>query len=99
MQYYKIYNDNGEMIAIGTDCGGVEITREEYLLLETEITAKAIMVDAVLEGELDPSEIPNEWREEILRRVEQRRQEEPTVVPEEISADEALGIILGGELP
>ena len=97
MKYYAIYDDGGEMIAIGTDCGGVEITQEEYNIISAEVQAKAVLVEAVLNGEMEPDEIPAEWREEILRRAELRRQWEADAEEQELSAEEALGIILGGD--
>ena len=37
MRYYKITNDEGVLVLIGTGLGGVEITEEEYSALYDEI--------------------------------------------------------------
>ena len=37
MRYYKITNDEGELMLIGTGLGGIEISEEEYNTLSDEI--------------------------------------------------------------
>ena len=37
MRYYKITNDEGELVLIGTGLGGTEITEDEYNALSDEI--------------------------------------------------------------
>ena len=37
MRYYKIINDEGELMLIGTGLGGIEITQEEYEAFSDEI--------------------------------------------------------------
>lgn len=37
MRYYKITNDEGELMLIGTGLGGIEISEEEYNALSDEI--------------------------------------------------------------
>ena len=37
MRYYKITNDEGELMLIGTGLGGIEISEEEYNTLSVEI--------------------------------------------------------------
>lgn len=74
---------------------GVEITEAEYKAALAEIQEKAELVDKFYKGDIELSGIPDEWREEIQQRADERRraeQEEP-----ELSAEEALDIILGGE--
>lgn len=39
MRYFKIYKQDGTLLAIGTGPGGVEITESEYKYLEAEIEA------------------------------------------------------------
>ena len=41
--------------------------------------------------------VPTEWQEEIQRRVDERIKQEGTLEEQDISAEEALDIILGGE--
>ena len=96
MRYFAKYNGN-TLIAIGTGYGGVEITEEEYNRLLTEIRTKAALVDQFYNGEITISDVPTEWQEEIQRRVDERIKQEGTLEEQDISAEEALDIILGGE--
>ena len=98
MRYYAQYNEFGKLTAIGTGYGGVEITEEEYNRLLTEIRTKAALVDQLYNGEITISDIPTEWQEEIQRRVDERIEWEGTLEEQELSAEEALDIILGGEV-
>jgi hypothetical protein len=70
MRYYALYNENNKLVAIGTGYGGVEITKEEYDVLFTEIRIKADLVYKVYNGEATLEDVPMAWREEIKRRVE-----------------------------
>lgn len=97
MRYYAQYNEVGKLIAIGTGCGGVEITEAEYNELLTMIREKASLIDALYNGEITISDVPTEWQEEIQRRVDERIELEGTLEEQDISAEEALNIILGGE--
>ena len=96
MRYYAQYNESGKLIAIGTGPGGVEITEAEYNALLTEIRTKADLVDSLYNGEITISDVPTEWQEEIQRRVEERIATEGEAAEQDISAEEALDIILGG---
>lgn len=98
MRYYAQYNKNGTLIAIGTGYGGVEITEEEYNGLLVEIRVKAELVNRLYNGEIVLSDVPAEWQEEIQRRVNERIEAEGTAEEQELSAEEALEIILGGEV-
>lgn len=97
MRYYAQYNDNGKLIAIGTGYGGTEITEAEYNTLLAEIREKAALVDKLYSGEITIADVPTEWQEEIQRRVEERIAAEGAAAEQDISAEEALNIILGGE--
>lgn len=96
MRYYAQYNDSGKLIAIGTGYGGVEITEAEYEALLTEIRTKAALVDSLYNGEITIFDVPTEWQEEIQRRVDERIAAEGEAEEQDISAEEALDIILGG---
>lgn len=96
MRHYAQYNDSGKLIAIGTGAGGVEITEAEYNRLLLEIREKALLVDALYLGEITLADVPAEWQEEIQRRVDERIAAEGEAVMQDISAEEALDIILGG---
>ena len=97
MKYYAQYNDSGKLIAIGTGIGGVEITEAEYNALLTEIREKASLVNQLYNGEITIDDVPTEWQEEIQRRVNERIAAEGAAEEQDLSAEEALNIILGGE--
>ena len=97
MRYYKIQNEHGILTAIGTGCGGVEITEAEYNALLSEIREKASLVNRLYSGEITLDEVPADWQEEIQRRVDECIAAEGSAEEQDISAEEALNIILGGE--
>lgn len=97
MRYYAQYNESNKLIAIGTGYGGVEITEDEYNTLLAEIREKASLVDKVYIGEITISDVPTQWQEEIQRRVDEIIESQGTIEEQDIPADEALNIILGGE--
>ena len=97
MRHYAQYNDSGKLIAIGTGNGGTEITEAEYNALLAEIREKAALVEQLYNGEITIDEVPVEWQEEIQRRVDERIAAEGSAEEQDISAEEALNIILGGE--
>lgn len=96
MRYYAQYNDNGKLIAIGTGLGGTEITETEYNALLSEIHEKAAFVNKLYSGEITIDEVPADWQEEIQRRVDERIAAEGTAEEQDIPAEEALNILLGG---
>lgn len=97
MRYYAQYNDSGKLIAIGTGPGGTEITEAEYNALLAEIREKAALVEQLYNGEITIDAVPTEWQEEIQRRVNERIAAEGAAEEQDLSAEEALNIILGGE--
>lgn len=97
MRYYAQYNDSGKLIAIGTGNGGTEITEAEYNALLAEIREKAVLVEQLYNGEITIDDVPTEWQEEIQRRVNERIAAEGAAEEQDLSAEEALDIILGGE--
>ena len=94
--YYAQYNDSGKLIAIGTGYGGTEISEAEYNALLVEIREKADLVDKLYSGEITIDAVPAEWQEEIQRRVDERIAAEGSAEEQDISAEEALDILLGG---
>ena len=96
MRYYAQYNDSGKLIAIGTGPGGTEITESEYNALLSEIREKAALVDKLYSGEITIDEVPADWQAEIQRRVDERIAAEGSAEEQDISAEEALDILLGG---
>ena len=96
MRYYAQYNDSGKLIAIGTGYGGTEITEAEYNRLLAEIREKADLVDKLYSSEITIADVPTDWQEEIQRRVDERIAAEGTAEEQDISAEEALEILLGG---
>jgi hypothetical protein len=99
MRYYKIIDENGKLVAIGIGYDGEEITEEEYNALMVEIEAKADYISKLADGEITAEDVPEEWREEVQAKADAiiKAREEAANQPEEISADEALNILLGGE--
>lgn len=97
MRYYAQY-ENNRLIAIGTGYGGAEITEAEYNDLLSEIRTKASLVDQLYSGAITIADVPTEWQEEIQRRVDERISVEGEADEQELSAEEALDIILGGEV-
>ena len=96
MRYYAQYSDSGKLIAIGTGYGGTEITEAEYNDLLAEIREKAALVDKLYSGEITIDAVPSEWQEEIQRRADERIAAEGEAEEQDISAEEALDILLGG---
>ena len=96
MRHYAQYNDTGKLVAIGTGSGGTEITEAEYNALLSEIREKSALVDKLYGGEITIDEVPADWQEEIQRRVDERVAAEGSAEEQDISAEEALEILLGG---
>ena len=95
MRYYALY-EYGKLIAIGKGSGGTEITESEYNALLAEIREKAALVDKLYSGEITIDAVPTEWQEEIQRRVDERIAAEGIAEEQDIPAEEALAILLGG---
>ena len=96
MRFFKIIQ-NYSVTAIGTGPGGTEITESEYNALLSEICEKAALVEKLYCGEITIDDVPTDWQEEIQRRVNERIAAEGAAEEQDISAEEALDIILGGE--
>ena len=96
MRYYAQYSEDSKLLAIGTGSGGTEITEAEYNALLSEIREKADLVDKLYSGEITIADVPTDWQEEIQRRVDERIAAEGTAEEQDISAEEALDILLGG---
>ena len=95
MRFFKILQ-NYSVTAIGTGPGGTEITEAEYNALLAEIREKAALVNKLYNGEITIDEVPADWQEEIQRRVNERIAAEGTAEEQDIPAEEALNILLGG---
>ena len=96
MRYYIQYTNSGALLAVGTGYGGTEITEAEYNALLSEIREKAALVNQLYSGEITLDEVPADWQEEIQRRVDERIAAEGSAEEQDISAEEALDILLGG---
>ena len=96
VRYYAQYNYKNRLVAIGTGNGGKEITESEYNTLLSEIREKADLVDKLYSGEITIDAVPVDWQEEIQRRVDERIAAEGTAEEQDIPAEEALDILLGG---
>lgn len=97
VRYFARYNASGGLIAIGTGYGGTEITESEYNAFLAEIREKAALVDKLYIGEITIADVPTDWQEEIQHRVDERIAAEGAATEQDIPAEEALNIILGGE--
>ena len=95
MRFYAKY-DHEKLLYIGTGPGGEEITEAEYNSLLAEIREKAAFVNKLYSGEIAIDAVPAAWQEEIQRRVDERIAAEGTAEEQDISAEEALDILLGG---
>ena len=96
MRYYAKYSDDNKLIAIGTGPGGTEITEAEYNTLLSEIREKAAFVNKLYSGEITIDAVPVDWQEEIHHRVDERIAAEGSAEEQDIPAEEALDILLGG---
>lgn len=86
MRYYKMTDTDGNLTAIGTGSGGVEITAEEYAELSAKITHKATLVASLAAGEITETDIREDWREEIVRRAEALNAHDDTYTQEALEA-------------
>lgn len=93
MRYYAQYNENNTLIAIGTGPGGAEITESEYNTLLAEIREKTALVEKLYSGEITIDDVPEDWQEEIQRRVDERIAAEGEAAEQEISGDEFLSMM------
>ena len=96
MRYYAEYDGNGKLIAIGTGDDGVEITEEEYNALLAEIQLKRDYALQVYQNQITLDEVPEEYRADVEEHVNALIEQEEST-GDEISAEEALDIIIGGE--
>lgn len=96
MRYYKICDDTHFIVAIGTGPGGIEITQEEYDTLLSEIREKAAYVEKLYTGEITIDNVPEAWCEDVQANVDALKAADEEAA-KNISAEEALNIILGGE--
>ena len=94
-RYYK-QTDGMYILAVGVGAGGTEITEAEYNTLLSEIREKAALVDKLYSGEITIEDVPTDWQGEIQSRVDERISAEGAAEEQEISAEEALEILLGG---
>ena len=96
VRYYAQYDETNNLIAIGTGDGGVEITDSEYNNLLTIIQEKSKLVDQLYNCEITIDDVPADWQEDIQRRVDERIAAEGLAEDQDIPAEEALDILLGG---
>lgn len=72
MRYYKEYNTENKLIAIGTGAlNGIEITEEEYNALSAEIDEKAVLAEQLYTGEITIEDVPAEWQEDVQQQVDE----------------------------
>lgn len=85
MRYYKQFNENNKLIAIGTGAGGIEISADEY----SEILS-VIQNHPTAEGKGYRLKADLTWEEYDLPPEPEPSDED------ELSEAEALDILLGG---
>ena len=95
MRFYSQYNDAGKLIAIGTGAGGTEITEAEYNALLAEIREKAALVNQLYSGEITLDDVPDDWQEEIQRRVNERITADGEAAEQPVGGDEFLSMMEG----
>lgn len=96
MRHYKQMSNDGVLLAIGTGgTTGEDITENEYNSLLSDIRAKCEYVDAVYADPDVISTVPEEWKAEILQRVEKKKEQDERA-KNELTDSEALSIITGG---
>ena len=99
MKFFALYEDM-ELKGVGKFYGDFvtdfEITESEYNAILSEIREKAALVNKLYSGEITIADVPEAWREEIQRRVDERIAAEGSAEEQDISAEEALEILLGG---
>lgn len=96
MRYYKEVNKNGRVVVIGIGLGHEEITEEEYERLKYEMHEKSVIINKLYRGEITIDSVPEEWRDEVQEKIEAYTAEYGTYDERELSAEDALEIILGG---
>ena len=98
IRYYKTKDTVGNLTAIGTGNGGVEISAEEYAALSAEIAEKAALVAALAAGEITEIDLREDWRVEIVRRAGEISAGADLYTEDELSAmtNAELEIILVG---
>lgn len=96
-RYYARY-ENGILHSVGIGLDGEEITKERYEFLCGEIREKTALEYQLYCGKIAIDSVPVEWREEIQQRVDERIAAEGEAAEQDIPAEEALAIILGGEI-
>ena len=103
-KYYKQLDENGKIIALLTydfvpnitNPLIIEITAKEYEAISVEWREKAFFADQLYIGEITLDDVPEEWREEIQRRVDERISREGEYEPSEIELKaQAYDIITG----
>ena len=98
MKYFANYDDTGRLLSLQRgNKGGVEITEEEYNRLITWILRINDLAHQVFTGDVSLADVAEEYKAEVLIRVEAMQEAADAEQTEEISAEEAINIILEGE--
>lgn len=98
MRYYKITDDAGQLVCIGEGLAGDEITEEEYNILLADLKQKRMLTDKLYWGEITIADVPDELKEQIQGRVDELIARQGPAEAQEISDEEAMSIILGGDV-
>lgn len=99
MRYYKVTDESGNLLSIGTvnDDEPIdgEITYGEYSALMQDILEKSEIVYMVSNGSMSIDDVRQEWQAEIAGRVAARNAEADTEIPDEDVLTELLGVLNG----
>lgn len=104
--YYKRVDEAGNVVNTLTynnfhpnitDSLTVEISVEEYDVLSYEFAEKASLADKLYRGEITVNDVPEAWQKDVQARVDDFIESMGTYDSQDISADEALDIIVGGD--
>lgn len=69
MQYYALYDEEGNLLAIGVGNCGTVITESQYNSLLSEIIEKASLTEQLCSEKITIEEVPSKYKEELLRRI------------------------------
>lgn len=89
LTYDQVPNINNPLI--------VKISAEEYAAILEEFNEKLTLEEKLYTEKITLSDVPDAWREEIQNRVDALIANHGDYDAQQISAEEAIDIILGGD--
>ena len=97
MRYYAEYSESGKLLAIlsGDGIPATEISKEEYDQLLAEIREKSSYVNKVYSGPMTIDKVPEKWRAEVQKQVDERKADEESDAQSQISDEEFARMVEG----